>query len=68
MCFKKDRHCTYKRSTETRSRNHCCRTKVARITYSGCMFVALVTQDAMRMRHIAICGPSGTTVLFHIIS
>jgi ribosomal protein L32 len=32
------------------------------------VFVALVIQHAMRMQHIVICGPSGSTVLFHTVS
>jgi hypothetical protein len=38
------------------------------ITYSECVFVALVIQHAMRMRLIIICGLSGSTIFFHIIS
>jgi hypothetical protein len=42
----------YKRNTETRSRNHCCRGKAISITYSECVSVALVIQHAKRMRLI----------------
>jgi hypothetical protein len=38
------------------------------ITYSQCVFVALAIQHAMRMRHIVICGLSGSTVFFHNVS
>jgi len=36
------------------------------ITYCECVFVALVTQQAMRIHHtrIVICGLSGCTVFF----
>jgi len=33
-----------------------------------CVFVALVIQYAMRMRHIVIFGLSGSRVFFQIIS
>ena len=33
-----------------------------------CVFADLGTQNAMRMRHIVICGLSGSTKFFHIIS
>jgi len=45
-----------KRNTEVRSCNHCYRGKTISIAYSECVFVAIVIQHAMRMRHIIICG------------
>jgi len=38
------------------------------ITYSECVFVALVIQQAKRMNHIVICGLIGFRICFHIIS
>jgi hypothetical protein len=32
------------------------------ITYSECLFIALGIQHAMRMRHIIICGLSGSYI------
>jgi hypothetical protein len=39
-------------------------------TYSECVFVALGTQHAMRLRHIAICDLPRSTILFphHLIN
>jgi hypothetical protein len=56
------------RNIEARSCNHCCDGKAMNITYCECVFVALGIQHAIRMRHIVICGPSGSTTFFHIIS
>ena len=40
------------RNTDASSRNHCCRGKATNITYSECVSVALVIQNAKRMRSI----------------
>jgi hypothetical protein len=37
------------------------------VTYSECAFVALVIQDAMRMRHIAACGLSDYNIFPHYL-
>jgi len=46
------------------------RWKIDKITYSEFVFLSvnLVIQHAMRMRHIVICGLSGCTKCFHIIT
>ena len=38
------------------------------ITYSECVFLALVIQHAKRMRRAVICGLSDSTTIFHITS
>jgi len=42
--------------------------KAISVTYSACVFVALVIQHVIGMHHIVICGLSGCTIFFHIIS
>jgi hypothetical protein len=48
--------------------HHCCGGKAISITYSEGVFVALGIQHVMRMRHIVVCGLSGSTLFFDIIS
>jgi len=58
----------HKRNIEARSLNRCCRGNAINITYSEGVSVALLTQRAMRMHHIVICGLYGSMIIFHIIS
>jgi hypothetical protein len=53
---------------EARSCNHCYSGKAIHITFSECVSVALGIQHAMHMHYIVICGLSGSTICFHIIS
>ena len=56
-----------KRNLEARSYNHCCRGKAKIITYTESVFVALVIQHAMRMRHIVIFSLPDSTAFVHIV-
>jgi hypothetical protein len=49
-----DMQSTYKRNLEARLRNHGCRGKAINITYSECVFVALVIRCALRMHPIIL--------------
>ena len=55
------------RNNEARFCNRCCSGNAISIACSECVFVTLIIQSAMSMRHIVICGLSGSAVLFGII-
>jgi len=56
------------RNIYARLSSHCFSGKEIRITYLEGMFVALRIQHAMRMRHIVICGLSGSIIFFDALS
>ena len=56
------------RNIKERSCKHCGSGKPISITYSECVFVALGIQHVMSLRHILICGLSGSTIFFYVIS
>ena len=58
----------HKSNIEASLRRHCWCGKAISDTYSECVFVALVIQHAMRMRHIVICGLPSCAVFLHIIT
>jgi hypothetical protein len=57
-----------KRIIEERSCKRGCGAKPVNATDTEPVFVDLVIQHTTRMRHIVICGMSGFTVFFNIIS
>jgi hypothetical protein len=61
LAYKKTRKEMYKKE-------RWCSEREISITYAECAFVALVVQHTIRERHIVICGLSGSTTFFHIVS
>ena len=62
--FKQDREYNYKRNTEARSRNQCCRWKTESITYSDCESVAFFIQHAKRMRRVILLSEASLALLY----
>jgi hypothetical protein len=58
----RDRQSTYKRNIEARWCKHFCCGKAISITYSECVFVALVIQHAMRMRRFILSPAASLAV------
>jgi len=66
-----DRKCTYKRKRESRSRDHCCRGNALCSTYSECVSVTLVIENAKLMYRILFLSVACLAVpyfFFHITS
>ena len=53
-----------RRDTEVPSRNYCCSGRVINVTYSACVFAALVIQHEKRMLRTTICGLSRLHSIF----
>jgi hypothetical protein len=67
--IQQDRQCPYEHNIESRSRNRAYRRRAISITYSGCVFVALVIQYVKRIRHIALAFVACLAVpVFRLIS
>ena len=67
MCTKITGQAMYvRRNNEGRSRNHCCDGKTISITYSECVFVALLARKAHAPYYI-VCDLSGHAIILHVI-
>ena len=65
-----DRQCAYKCNVEASSHNKYCRRKASNVTYSECVFGALVIRHAKRTRLIMLLFVAcpGLPCIFHIVS
>ena len=68
VIIKQHRQCVYNVTLKRVLTNSVTMKKIIIFTYSVCVFVALNIHNAMPMRHIYVCGVSGFTIFFHIIS
>jgi hypothetical protein len=60
-----DRPCTYDVTLRRIRATIVAGTKAINITNSECVFVSLIIQHAVYMRHIVICGLPFSTLFFH---
>jgi len=59
----------FERNIQARLSNLCCCGKARIISYSECVYIALVIENVRRMRriYIVISGMSGLTIFYHNI-
>ena len=65
---KQDRQCTYNVTLRRVRVTTVAVEKIISNIYAECALVALGIKHAMRVRRIFICGLSGSTAFFHLIS
>jgi hypothetical protein len=63
---RQDGHCTC--NTEMLLCDYCCIGKALSVTYCECVSIVLGIQYAMYTHRLFICGLSGPTIFFHLIS
>ena len=55
-----------RRNKDGRSRNHCCDGKTINITYSECVFAALISTQNHAPYYIVVCDLSGHAIFLNI--
>jgi hypothetical protein len=65
--LEQERQCTCKPDIQARSLNRCFRGKSINITYSECVFVAIIIHHAMRMHRVLLLSVACPAFLYYLI-